>query len=60
MRLPITLLALLHTAYSLADFKTRCNALSAGINLNDYPGATVTIADYVTQNTTIDQYAEGM
>jgi feruloyl esterase len=43
---------------SQADFKTRCEALSKGVTVQGYHGIKVPIAQYVTKNTTIDQFAQ--
>jgi feruloyl esterase len=41
-----------------ADFKTRCEALSKGVKVQGYNGVKVPIAQYVTKNTTIDQFSQ--
>lgn len=56
----IFLLAFLENANaSLTDFQTRCNTLSQGVGVKAYNGVSVTIVEYLTQNTTIDQFSEG-
>jgi feruloyl esterase len=41
-----------------ADFKTRCEALGKGVKVQGYSGIKVAIAQYVTKNTTINQFTQ--
>ena len=63
MRLPtpILLVILVSAASSAspADFKSRCEALGQGVEMPSYNGTSVTIAQYLPKNTTIDQFTEG-
>ena len=64
MRLLITtpLLAFFNSAASFAspaDFKSRCEVLGRGVKVQAYNGIGVTIAQYLTKGSVIDQFSEG-
>ena len=42
------------------DFQTRCKSLGNSLNVKGYTNITVTRAQYLTKNTTLDQTAEGV
>jgi feruloyl esterase len=42
------------------DFQTRCKSLGNNLNVKGYNNITVTRAQYLTKNTTLDQTAEGV